>query len=482
VTDDRAPSAWERALAAFHEGDLMDAEQILEAAIAVAEATHGRDSLEHGEAWFQLASLLAGMGDHERGIDALQTALDLDLPGEDGQRDALTYNMNLGEFLVRADRLQEAAQVLDDGLKGRAALYGNDHPGYAFGLEPLADVHLALDDAEGALARFDQCLQIFWEAGHPRVTTALAGRAFALCALDVDDLLDPVDQLPDELVGDVLDAILERAERTPSLDALVVLDSAVDLAESRCKRRLRDVLVTQSNVAQQVGDLETRIETLTHLLPIAQSDGEAIDLLQALALAFSEGSNHGEAEKAYVRAVAAAEELGDPGFKSRTQRNAGLYLSDRGRDAEAERLLRAAVDQARGADLLPELGRGLIALGIFLQHRDRLEDAQAALAEGTTLLPPDDRDWLTGRSHLTAIQNSDGCGCGDMDGALSDALLALVAPHVADDLLESLQVQMTSDGPSVSVELARDAENAELKRLNQAIRQGLAQLQSADED
>ena len=65
----------------------MDAEQILEAAIAVAEATHGRDSLEHGEAWFQLASLLAGMGDHERGIDALQTALDLDLPGEDGQRD-----------------------------------------------------------------------------------------------------------------------------------------------------------------------------------------------------------------------------------------------------------------------------------------------------------------------------------------------------------------------------------------------------------
>lgn len=469
-------------MAAFHDGDLMDAEQILQAAIAVAESTHGRDSLEHGEAWFQLASLLAGMGDHERGVDALQTALDLDLPGEDGQRDRLTYNMNLGEFLVRAGRLQEAAQVLDDGLKGRAALYGNDHPGYAFGLEPLADVHLALDDAEGALARFDQCLQIFWEAGHPRVTTALAGRAFALSALDVDDLLDPVAQLPDELISDVIDALLERAERAPSLDALVVLDAAVDLAEGRCKRRLRDVLVTQSNVAQSVGDLETRISTLDQLLPMAQSDGESIDLLQALALALSDSANHADAEQAYVRAVAAAEELGDPGYQSRTHRNAGLYLSEQGRDAEAERLLRTAVDLARDAELLPELGRALIGLGIFFQHRERLDDAKIALTEGTTLLPPDDRDWLSGRSHLTAIESGDGCGCGDMDSALSDALFALVAPHIADDLLESLQVRMTGDGPAVSVELAREPKDGEVERLNQAIRQGLTQLQSVDEN
>ena len=60
--------------------------------------------------------------------------------------------MNLGEFLVRAGQLDEAGAVLLRGLEGRAALYGETPPGYAFGIEPLADLRLREGDATAALA------------------------------------------------------------------------------------------------------------------------------------------------------------------------------------------------------------------------------------------------------------------------------------------------------------------------------------------
>lgn len=479
MADDRAPAAWDEALAAFHAGELMEAEQVLQAAIASAEATEGSDSLAHGEAWFQLASLLAAMGDHERAIEAFQTALALDLPSEAGTRERLTYTLSLAESLVQVGQLDAAAEVLREGLNGRAALYGEEHPAYAYGLEPLADITLAQGDAADALSQFDTCLQIFWQAGHPRVAAALAGRAFALAALDANDLLEPVAHLPDELVSDVIDALLARAERHPDATALTVLEATITLAEARCRRRVRDTVVAQSNVARAHGDLARCIDAINRLLPLAQSDGERIDLLQGLGLALSDAGRHADAEQAYVQAVAAADALGDPAFSSRTQRDAGLYLADQARDVEAERLLRAAIDVARATDLLPELGRGLIALGVFLRRRDRLEPARAALAEGTTLLPPDDRDWLTGRSHLIALETGD-AGGDPMDQALSEALRTLVSPHVAPDLLDALTVRMTADGPAVSVELTRDADDTELERLNRAIRHAMIQLKAAD--
>lgn len=468
-------AAWAQALEAFDEGEVEAAEAILRAAIAAADTDAAR-----AEAWFNLASLFAAMGDHRAGADALREAIALDIPGAQGQRDRLTWLMNLGEFLTRAELLDDAEAALLEGLEGRREIYGEDHPGYAFGLEPLADLRLLQGDGEAALGLYDQCLQIFWEAGHPRVTTALAGRAFALAALDAAPLLEPVDHLPDALMGEVIDALIERIATFGGQRALGVLDATLALAEARCAPAIRRVRAAEANLARGLGATARRIAALTALEGLARSPGERIDVLQGLAMAHDEAGDHPRAEQAYVQAVAAAEELDDPGFSSRAQRNAGLYLADHGRRPEARRLLATAVDVARGADLMPELGRALIALGIFDQHDGDLEPAEAALREGITLLPPDDADRLSGVSHLGALEAGGGCGCGDMSAAISEALVEMVRPHLPDGLLEDLTVTLTEEGPSVAVQLAREASQTERAQLNRLIERGLARLRSED--
>ena len=331
------------------------------------------------------------------------------------------------------------------------------------------------------MALYERCLEIHWTQGHPRVTTALAGRALALATLNSDDILGPVAQMPDALLDEVIDAVLSRAQLAPSAAAMRVLQATLALAEARCAPYVRAVRMVQTEVARQVGDVAVRVEAFDALLPLARSDAERIDVLQGLAAGLSEAEQHADAERAYVQAVAAAVELDDPGYISRTQRNAGLYLADRERSAEAVRLLSEAIEAARGADLLPELGRALIGLGIVHQHAGDLDAARAALSEGTTLLPPEDHDRLRGRSHLNALDAGDGCGCGDLDAAMSEALMTLVGPLVAPDLLEGLKVRMTADGPAVAIELARTPDDAELDRLNRVIQHGLAQLRAGAE-
>lgn len=481
--DDAPVTAWDAAVDAFQDGDMLRAEEIMRGAIADIEATEGPDSAAFASACMHLASLLSGSGEYARGAELLRRAVAAEIPGEDGASDRLTYLMNLGEFLTRAGQLEEAEAALQQSVDGRAALYGEDHPGYAFGLEPLADLRLLAGDAEGALAVYERCLEIHWTQGHPRVTTALAGRAMALATMRTDALLEPVAQMPDALLDEVIDALLSRAQLAPSAAAMRVIDATLALAEARCASHVRAVRMVQTDVARVVGDVAIRVEAFGALLPLARTDAERIDVLQGLALALSEAEQHADAEQAYVKAVAAAVELDDPGYISRTQRNAGLYLADRDRADEAVRLLTEAVDAASLAGLLPEQGRALIALGIVQQHAGDLESARAALTEGTTLLPPEDRERLRGRSHLTALDTGDGCGCGNLDAAMSEALMTLVEQMVGPGLVESLTVRTTPEGPAVALELARTPEDAEHDRLNRAIQQALAQLKAAsDED
>ena len=131
---DDAASPWDAAVDAFQDGDLIRAEEILRAAIAEIEATEGPDSAAFAEACFHLASLLSGSGEYARGAELLRRAVAAQIPGDEGRRDHLTYLMNLGEFLTRAEQFAEAETVLLESIEGRAAEFGEEHPGYAFGV------------------------------------------------------------------------------------------------------------------------------------------------------------------------------------------------------------------------------------------------------------------------------------------------------------------------------------------------------------
>ena len=68
-----------------------------------------------------------------------------------------------------------------------------------------------------------------------------------------------------------------------------------------------------------------------------------------------------------------------------------------------------------GAEGKNQLGRSLIANGIYLYHHDQSEAALPPLKKGIDLLPPTDSDGSCGTLHLVALENGLACPCNGSD-------------------------------------------------------------------
>ncbi|MEZ4463952.1 MAG: hypothetical protein R3F43_05365 [bacterium] len=353
-------------------------------------------------------------------------------------------------------------------------------PGYAFGLEPLAAVLLDAGRVDEARALLDQTLTLFWENGHPRVAQTLGLRAIAekMAGPDGDpEAFQPLGALPDEIFADAVHQTIAQAGRAPdAAAALAVLQDLLPWVSERLPKSLRDLHTALSDAARAAGDHDARITALLELHALAPDPLDRIEVQLGLALAHADAGEHTDAERVYAQAVAGAEDVGEPDLLAQARRAAGLYLAERGRRAEAASLLAASVEGARADEAVQQLGKSLIAQGIFVQHGGDAEAARGLLQEGVDLLPPDDADALSGRSHLDAIEGGLGCGCGDMERALAAALRALIAPDIPADLLADLRIQMADDGPRLDVQLARQPDDEELARLDRVLQQGLARL------
>ena len=112
-----------------------------------------------------------------------------------------------------------------------------------------------------------------------------------------------------------------------------------------------------------------------------------------------------QAEVTWARALAAAELLLHPELLVTTRRCAGEWLAEQGRAAEAEPLLRGAVELARAEELYEALARSLISLGIFL--RDDPSAARVLLEEGIARLPPGDDQLEDAQAALDAVRPQD---------------------------------------------------------------------------
>src|SRR4051794_17058687 len=166
------------ALDELQAGRGAEGEALVRQAVREAEARHGASSFEYAAALFDLGRFYTAVGDYRRSADAIRLAAEVDLPGERGRRDRLTYLMNLGEMLKFAGDLGSAEQVLLDGLERRREFYGPEHSGYAFGQEVLAEVVWRRGRPGEALDMIGQAVRILWRDGNPQVFSALALRAF----------------------------------------------------------------------------------------------------------------------------------------------------------------------------------------------------------------------------------------------------------------------------------------------------------------
>ncbi|GAA4589392.1 hypothetical protein GCM10023194_43510 [Planotetraspora phitsanulokensis] len=385
-------------------------------------------------------------------------------------------------MLTLAGRLDEAEIELRRNLQERQDFYGREHPGYAFGLEPLADVLVRRGDIAQARQVIEEAIGNFWRSGHERVATALALREeIAVAGGGGEPSFPGLEQLPDEVVEQIAFTVISRPGHDPVIRkaVLVSLVAALETRFGPDHQTTLNALSHLANSGRDIGDEAGRVEAIQKVLASYDRQGRAEDALMAtlgLAMAQEEAGDAAAALRTYAQARTRADGIGRPELRAQVLRNWGLALSTASRPAEAEERLREAVGEAnRGTD--PEiLGRARIALGLFLQHMERLPEARQIVEAGLSTLDVAHPDAITGRGHLSAIMAGHSCGCGDVQGALTEAFREFVIGRLPRDLLAELNVTIENNDFAISVELSREPTEAELEHMNHLVQSASAEF------
>ena len=481
---DQVSPAMQQAIQLLKEGKGAEAEAVLARAAREAEEQFGRGSHPYAVAHNDLGNLLGHFGDLKRAAAAFRLACDGPMPTDpQARRDRLTYLVSLANALEGLGDLEEAERVHRASVAGCRDFYGADHPGHAFGLEPLAALLLRRGQPREALQALDEAVEILWQNGHPRVASALAIRAEALKALgDPAPPFAGLEKLPDDLITDLANTVLERGGKTDPVWTRQVLADVLTLFDERFgpdHRYTLNVLAAIANhEAEQGGrgDHEVRLRAIRRALRAFERlgrDDEALHALQGLAAALNQAGRNDEALAAYQDALGRAQQGGNRAVLSQVRRNYGLFLADLSRAEEAEPQLRAALADGEAAQDAERRGRAEASLGIFLMHQGRAEEAGPLLEGALRHLDPAHPDTVYARHHLNALRAGQACNCGDSWEARAEQLRAYVLQQVPEGLLADLQLRFEDGDVKVGAHLAREATPEELERLQIIVNQAV---------
>jgi tetratricopeptide (TPR) repeat protein len=479
--------AMQQAIELLKAGQTVQAEEMMVQAIRAAEKQFGSDAPETATAHNELGTILLNVENFAGAVQEYRCACAGPMPSApQALRDRLTFLMNLGMALQYANQLEEAEQVLRQGAKARAQFYGTDHAGHAFGTEPLATLLLRRGKIDEALEIFEATVANFWRNGHPRVATALALRAEALKrAGRPQPAFAGVEQLPDQVLQDIANHVVGRTDEADPGILSAVLQDLLPVLKQRFGTDHWLVInsliwiVNLESMRGKEGNLPVRIGAAREVIAAhdrQHKPREALQGVQGLALALAEAGQHGQAVTAYRDAAERARQIGEPALRSQLRRNFGLLLAELKRDPEAEIELRGAVEDAQHSSDTEMLSRAQIALGIYYQHRQRLQDAKPLLAAALPRINPAHSDAVVGRSHLQALEAGQTCGCDNQGQALAAAFREFVLGRLPKDLLARLEVRLEDNDFKVEVHLQREPKPEELEHLNRVVNHALAEF------
>ncbi len=354
--------AWRVGLATRH--DEVAAESAVEQIVIV-----GRD--------------LARFADGERwAADALAL---LERRGRDDTL-AARYHLNLGNLLLRSDRLDRAVATLERAVQLREAALGAAHPDVAVARTALGEALRRQGRFAEAATAHEQALRDTIAAfgpGHPQVAVARNNLGIAYGWL-----------------GRHADAVAEH-EAAITLRERVLGPDHPQLASSRSN--LASELLELGRLAEAETELRRAIEILQRRDPRHPDLSNAQNNLGNFY--FARG-RHADALAAYSAALASDTALlGEDAIDAAiTRNNVGTSLWQLGRLADAERELRrslAALEAGLGADH-PHVGFPLLGLGAVLLDQRRPAEAIVALTRAFDLAQKQDSAGFkaTARSEL----------------------------------------------------------------------------------
>lgn len=476
--------AMAQALQRLEAGQPAEAEAIVAQAVEQARRQEGVDSPAYASAQNDLGTILMMTGQTALAIDAFRAACQYEFPDDEwATRERLTFLLNLGTVLERADRLEESVEAFHQGLREREQFYGREHPGYAFGLLPLCDALLKQRNLTDALTAIEETIENFQHNAHPLIVRAIAIRAEIVKSQDSTMfVLAESSSLTDAQMVELTETILSRCAQEGSQAQRAVLDDLLaNLSDRFGDTDLWTIntLTTMANLDRATGNHTSREWAIRRVLGAYDSMGDQIQALHAvegLALALGEAGDMKRAEAVHREALERAESM-DESIRSKVNRNFGLFLSEQGKLNEAETILRHSVELAKQTTEAELRGLAEIALGIFLQHQSKLEEAECLLRDAITLVDSAHPHALMGRSHLQAIETGSKCGCGDMSHAAAEAFCDYFREQLPEDLLEDVHVEIDEGELKIQVQLIREPTREELALLSRIQRHAQHQFQ-----
>lgn len=464
-------AAWEKAQKLLQAGQTAEAEGVLTEALKnTPEDTEGYFS---GVEYLATVQYLGNMPD--RSMKTLLDGCDKPEPKDEAARkQRLTLFMNAGELLLRQKRFEEAKGLLQRGLEGRESFYGQAHAGYAFGLEPLGDVALAQGQYPEAMALYEQAQVIFQKERHPRTLGTLA--RVLLCQKLTHPETNPYEtanmekaaweELAETTIG-VANQLPEGAAAAAFWDLQKQL--AIQLGDGNVLRETALILLSnlERDAKRPVGS-QKALKLLANLYHGQRKLEPMLDAMMGLAMAQSEAQDHEAAQTTYRDVVERAIKYNKPGAQVRALHNQGLHLAEIDRKPEAEIALRQAVALGDGMNSI----RAKVALGIFLQHGGNLAEAEPLLKEALQELPPDASDTFPARNHLKAIQENRSCGCGDGVSAIREGFQAFLDTQLPPEFQGAVRVDFVEEQLEIHVD--RELKEEDAQRLNLVIQHALA--------
>jgi tetratricopeptide (TPR) repeat protein len=465
------------ALALLRDGRVMDAEELMKRAVRQAGEEHGEHSAAWAAAQSDMGNVLLRAQQPAWAAECFRSAVSVP-PGEDPQR-RLGYQLNLGIALTLSGRLEEGAEALRESCEGRLALYGKDHPGYAAGLEPLADTQLRLGDLAGAREAIEKALPIFLRAGHERVAGSVALRGVILHAGGhTGPLFEGLKDLPDPLVERVAVVAAARAQTLDPATAYLLIAHLANALRDRLGPDHPATVNTFGALAAQAGDRgdqDARTAALRRVLAAYDRQDlveEGLTAALHLAEALNDAGDTDKALLAYEDAAARAERLGHPARISRTRFDWGLALQEAGQPEPAAARLGEALAAARKAGDPDLLGHAAAAYGICVQHLDRPAEARAALEEGMSVMDPRGEAALAARGHLVALLDGRSCGCDDQRAAIEQEYREFVVSQMPAGLLNRFDVRIVRNKFMVDVEFHHQPTDDQVQHLNDLVQAG----------
>ena len=477
----------EHAIFLAQSGHPVEAVSQMRAAVDAVERQRGWRSCEHARGLFNLAMLHMATGDVAAAADDCRRAADCCPRNAAGRKDRLMYLMNAGQLLGRAGKIQTARDVLETSLEERVSTYGPDHVGTAYGQQAFAEVLMASGHFHEGLDLAERAARTFADHRHHELPNALATVTALASASGRDEqsVWSYAATVGEELVPAMIDSAVLLAEAMPSATGLRYLQQLFRWASFRLPSNsppLMELLATWSKLAVERRDhehqrmaVEQSVRTARHM----DDPRLLVDALAGYARWLAEHSVHDQdVREAYRKALAHANEHGFEFDAAETVRCWALFEARRG-DAElAEQRFQHAIELARNSGNSELLSRSQIAMGVFLQHQHRNDEAAPLLQAGVDRLEITHPDAVCAIVHQVAQRENLGCPCHAAASNSAETLNELARHYFRRIGLGDILISVTFERDELGggetpvhgfrLQLSREPSGEELRRIHVA--------------